>query len=104
MMRLTQEVKLQIEIAKATDLPSAVYGELRSTLFAGDLRAGIHHPFAKGNDNVNQSTIQMNRNSSLVSGFDSSTENQVDFKRLRDIFFVAPFLVKINAKINSGRF
>jgi hypothetical protein len=38
----------------------------------------------------------MNGNSSLVSGFDSSTENQVHFKRLPDNFFVAPFLVKIN--------
>jgi large subunit ribosomal protein L34 len=38
-------------------------------------------------------------NSSLVSGFDSSTENEADFKRMRDKNYLAPFLVKIDAKI-----
>jgi hypothetical protein len=60
-VRLTpKNERTAIVTAKATNLPTAGKGELRGTLFAGDLRAGIENPFAKRNDNVNQSTIQMN--------------------------------------------
>jgi hypothetical protein len=89
--------------AKATDLPTAGKGELRGTLFAGDLRAGIDNPLCEAKRQREPKYDPDEWNSSLVSGFDSSTENQVDFKPFRDIFFVAPFLVKINVKIISPR-
>jgi hypothetical protein len=35
-------------------------GKWETALVAGDLRSGFLSPIAKRNDNVNQSTIQMN--------------------------------------------
>jgi hypothetical protein len=46
----------------------------------------------------------MNPNSSLVSGFDSSTENQADFKRSKVKNRVAPFLVKFDPVPSSPCF
>jgi hypothetical protein len=41
-----------------------------------------------------RNAIEKDRKSSLVSGFDSSTENQSLFKGERDKISFAPFLVK----------
>jgi hypothetical protein len=94
---------MQPKTAKATDLPLAIHSELGATLFAGDLRAGISQLLCEEKRQRELKYDPVKRNSSLVSGFDSSTENQVDFKRLRQIFFVAPFLVKTNGDGSSVR-
>jgi hypothetical protein len=46
--------------------------------------SGLTTPLRRETTTYNRRTIWMNPNSSLVSGFDSSTKKQVDFKRLRD--------------------
>jgi hypothetical protein len=42
-----------------------------------------------------------NANSSLVSGFDSSTENQVDFKRLKDKKFYCTITCEVHCRLES---
>ena len=70
-------------------------------MFAGDLRPGISQFHCEEKRQRELKFDPVNRNSSLVSGFDSSTENQVDFKRLKDKKFVAPFLVKFGVDAKS---
>jgi hypothetical protein len=53
-------------------------------LFAGDLRAGFLTAPCEEKRQRKPKYDPVKANSSLVSGFDSSTENQVDFKRLKD--------------------
>jgi hypothetical protein len=79
MTRLTRNQKKPILQGQQKSL-NAKEGEWEAALIAGDLRVKFDGFFAKKNENVNQETISMNPNSSLVSGFDSSTENRGDFK------------------------
>src|ERR1700679_1876846 len=77
--------KTIIKTAKAKGSPLSPQGASRGRrCLLETFVSGLTTPPAKRNDNVNQKTIWINPNSSLVSGFDVSTENEVDFKRLRD--------------------
>jgi hypothetical protein len=62
------------------------------------------HSLAKRNDKVKRGAIEQDRKSSLVSGFDSSTENQTFFKPSGDKFLFAPFLVKIENSLPGACF
>jgi hypothetical protein len=74
--------------------PAPSKKRVRRTLVYGDLRLGFEKSFAEGNDKVKQNAMQRDGKASLVSGFDSSTENQTFFKPPRDKNYIAPFLVK----------
>jgi hypothetical protein len=67
----------------ATEVPHRWLGEWRSTLFAGGLRVGNWTTQCEEKRHREPKyKILMKAISSLVSGFDVSTENQVDFKRI----------------------
>jgi hypothetical protein len=63
---------------------TASWASVDETLLAGGLRVGFDDPIAERTTTQTRVRTQMKANSSLVSGFDVSTENQADFKRVRD--------------------
>jgi hypothetical protein len=61
-------------------------------------------PHAKRNDKMERGAIEQDGKYYLVSGFDSSTENQTFFKPSRDKFLFAPFLVKNEIRCPGAHF
>jgi hypothetical protein len=94
------KIKAAIAILWQHSSRTANLGEWRHMLFAGDPRVGFKNTIAKRNPHgPRRDTVEAN--SSLVSGFDSSTENRTHFKVSGDKNFLAPFLVKVIAKVNA---
>jgi hypothetical protein len=93
MKPLARNFERQLQTQRQHSSGTANLGEWRQMLFAGDLRVGFQNTIAKRDPhNPRRDTDELN--SSLLNGFDSSTENRTSFKLSGEKISVAPFLVK----------